>query len=520
MLKDTPSDLYLLIKSMSRNEKGYFQKYFNHDTNNNKKKYVELYEIIENSKSTDERQIQKYFREKYNERNFSSLKRYLFNTLLDALSNFHNNKFVDAQIHKIIDHSQVLFSRGFYKRAKKEILKASEISERYELYYYLLITIDFLIRLEVQSQKLLSKDEVKRLLLKRKNILGKIQDIEYYNYLSRSISSSFANNELNREHLKGKAEAILKKLPKPSLEKEDSVTVSFEYFKLIFVCQSALDNDDEAFAANKQKIETVKRKPILLKIANWQRLYYIALNNYIAELFYRKKLNKAESSLKDLNNLYRQTSEANTKLIANIFAAYYTLNIELFIKKGMQNEAISFIESEQKIFDKHQPNFIHFHKTRVPTIMVLLYFTLGKHDTALNFINEVLSQKKVETRLLIIIMLRVMEVIIHVDLENKLLLPSLLLSLKRLMGKNEQKLVSVNIMIDGFLKYTNCKNSSDEKSIFENMLQLLASDKILDIETNFIDDIVIIPFLKYKLNDSHFRKEVIAYFASSQNHSF
>ncbi len=86
-------DLFQLIKSMSRSEKGYFKKYASKHTIGEKNSYVKLFDAIDAQAAYDEDALKQKFR---NDRFVSSLystKNYLFNLALKSLSAYHSEKY-------------------------------------------------------------------------------------------------------------------------------------------------------------------------------------------------------------------------------------------------------------------------------------------------------------------------------------------------------------------------------------------------------------------------------------------
>ena len=87
MAKKPSADLFHLIKSLSRNEKGYFKKYVSRHTLKGENNYVRLFDAIDRQKTYDE---DKLLRKESYIRQLPLLKNYLYQMILESLENFYS----------------------------------------------------------------------------------------------------------------------------------------------------------------------------------------------------------------------------------------------------------------------------------------------------------------------------------------------------------------------------------------------------------------------------------------------
>ena len=92
-------DLFQLIKSMSKSEKGYFKKFASKHTIGEKNIYVKLFDAMDRIDEYNELLIKKKFAgEKFADKLYST-KNYLFNLILKALSSYHAEKFAVSKLN-------------------------------------------------------------------------------------------------------------------------------------------------------------------------------------------------------------------------------------------------------------------------------------------------------------------------------------------------------------------------------------------------------------------------------------
>src|SRR4051812_37900043 len=118
----TPDDsLFRLIKSLSRNEKGYFKKYSSMHIIGGENNYIRLFDAIEKQKKFNEEAIKKHFSEGKIIKQFSSAKNYLFTLILESLESYNSG--MEAELIRQQNYIGILIQKGLYKEAGKVIKK-------------------------------------------------------------------------------------------------------------------------------------------------------------------------------------------------------------------------------------------------------------------------------------------------------------------------------------------------------------------------------------------------------------
>jgi len=93
----TPSeDLFLLIKSLTKSEKGHFKKYASKHVIAGENKYIKIFNAIERQKAYNEAELKEKFRDESLLKSFAPFKVYLFDLILKSLTVFHANRSVNA----------------------------------------------------------------------------------------------------------------------------------------------------------------------------------------------------------------------------------------------------------------------------------------------------------------------------------------------------------------------------------------------------------------------------------------
>lgn len=128
--------LFVLIKSLSKSEKGYFKKYSNfHGRSREKNTYVKIFDAINLQVTYNEPKLLRKFRNESFINQFSVAKNYLYNTILDCLETYH--KSITIELRSILTWTEILLEKGLLTQAKKMLRKAKKLAEKHAMSSYI-----------------------------------------------------------------------------------------------------------------------------------------------------------------------------------------------------------------------------------------------------------------------------------------------------------------------------------------------------------------------------------------------
>ncbi|HXC06749.1 MAG TPA: hypothetical protein VNZ86_18455, partial [Bacteroidia bacterium] len=136
-------DLYQLIKSLTRNEKGYFKKSAGMHVIGTQNNYVRLFDAIDNQSEYDEQKLVQHFKGETFIQHLPSEKIYLYNLLLKSLKEYHSGISVEAELNGMLHSIEILFDKGLFKACHKLLKKAEKIALQYEKHLILLRIYDW-----------------------------------------------------------------------------------------------------------------------------------------------------------------------------------------------------------------------------------------------------------------------------------------------------------------------------------------------------------------------------------------
>lgn len=137
-MRTSSDELFRLIKSLTKSEKGYFIKYTSKHIVGGENDYLILYRIIDKQKTYDEEKIKAKINSKAMLKRFAFLKHYLFKIISESLYAFHLKSSVVAEAMNRYTISELLFKKGLHESAFKETVKIKAYAAENENYNLML----------------------------------------------------------------------------------------------------------------------------------------------------------------------------------------------------------------------------------------------------------------------------------------------------------------------------------------------------------------------------------------------
>lgn len=131
-LKTVSDDLFRLIKSLTRSEKGYFKKFASRNTPGEKNNYIILFDAIDKMEVYDENLLKDKIKKASFINQLAVYKNYLFNLVLKSLQSYSTYETVDLKIGELIQNAKTLEKKTLLKEALKFLKKAKAIALKYE----------------------------------------------------------------------------------------------------------------------------------------------------------------------------------------------------------------------------------------------------------------------------------------------------------------------------------------------------------------------------------------------------
>ena len=460
----TPSlKLFRLIKSLSPTERRYFKVSVN-PTGDKSNKYALLFDAIYEQEEYDDEALQEivYPGEHIESRKFSELKAYLYDTILNALQSYDEKTSIEYRLKKYLLDVKVLFKRSLYPECAIRIQKAKKFCTEYEEFGHLIellrwekelayarTDIDFLDGHleEISAQEQLALHQLDLQTTYRNLFLQLLVE------LRKDVSRSKEQKER------------LKKLYEHRYITEAPENMGFwariYYLRFLSLYQFSISDLNRFYDSSKELVHTFESKPEFLKEDVSE--YISAINNHVISCGNLEKLDEVKYNLEKLKGIRPITGDDQLK----IHRQYYMNIFRLCIETGDFERGLQELESHQKEIQKFEK--AAFEKGNFYFQYFTIYFANGAFDLALEYLNQWLNMSKNVERQDLQALSRVLNLIIHFEMKNYVLLQSLIRSTKRYLTKEKRIYQFESYIMDFLNQIDEITGKKKQKQLLEKL---------------------------------------------------
>ena len=440
--------LFDLIHSLTSSEKGYFKK---QASGASEKTYLQLFDAINKQDEPDEEHLQKQFRQQQFGKNLSVAKQYLYESILRALRSYHRSRFTEISTEEQIIHLKVLFDKAHYEACEKLLRKAKDAAYRLEHYYQLLSLIEFEYRFnqfKLRDSNALFDEEEKIVEL----IANNIHVNRIYNELLMFV---FKHDKAKSEDEKAAATSIMQRLTVNEQSRLSFKTRNTLY-GIHFLYNYIISNDEAALEYKARTLENYLDNPSL-KEAN-SKTYLLVLGNLLT-IAYNLGKRELANRYYELMKSEHKSIPGNESLKAEQELAFGTLYYKL---NELYEDGIRFIEERQESIIANEQKLSLIKLLDIYFNTCIFCFYTRDYKKALWWLNRILNNEKVEERQYIHCYSRLLQLIIHYELENVELMAPLLKSTHRYLYQRKKIYEFENIFLE-YLKRISRDYYSDKK---------------------------------------------------------
>lgn len=434
-MSKTPSKkLYNLIHALSGSEKRYFKLFINKKGIEKNNKYVLLFDAIDAQETFDEEELQGivYDKQPIASRKYSELKSYLYELVLKSLQSYDEKTSYEYRLKSMLQNVRVLYKRGHYDDCKEILQKAKKMALKYESFTTVLDILNW----EKQIAHTLIdisffEKELHRIETEEQNCLQYIQDITAYRnrfFKLYALLKKIASIGRNQTQIQ-----LSQLMDTPLLSPSNIPTqhhAKIWYYRIYSLYEYATGNAEGFYEKNLQLLEIMESKPYFLKQDVSE--YISAISNHVVSCVRTKRYVEWESTL----NKYLKISTITYDDELKVHRQYYQGKFAWCIRTGAFEQAQEELEKHFDIIKKYDSDL--FTRSSFYYQYFQIYFALADYDNALEYLNKWLDQPKTLERQDLQNLARILNLIIHYEMGNTLLLESLLRSTYRYLKKVNQ----------------------------------------------------------------------------------
>ncbi len=462
MPKTSSDRLFRLIKSLSATEKRYF-KVFIGATGNKGNKYATLFDAMDAQAEFDDDALRLlvYGREPLQSRKYSELKAYLYELVLKSLQAYDENTSVDYKLKGMLQSVRALHRRAHFDDCRQVLTKAEKLAQEYEKFGALIEILHW------EKQVAYARGDIdgldKRLAAieqEEGQYTAQLQNLNAYQNLFYESWLGIRKNALQPV-----ADGATLPLSDHPLLQDESHALSHQARVLYYRVRSIFSYAQKQYTAfyelSRVLITIMESKPLMLREDVSE--YISAISNYSVSCGYLGDYEGVRECLKKLRSVQPNTRDDELK----IHRQYYTNAFRLYIVTGEFQEGLQTLKQhleEVKLFDKEQ-----FERSSFYFQYFYIYFGTGNFNKALDYLNEWLRLPRSVERQDLQSLARILNLMVHYEMDNYLLLDSLLRSTHRFLNQRKTML-SFEVSLIQFLR--KAVKANQAKEVQEGLRQL------------------------------------------------
>ena len=416
--------LFSLIKAMTTAEKIHFKRSMKKQAGYKEPAYLKLFDVIDTLDAFDKAVILKKLKVKKITADYTELKAYLRDLLIDFLENYNSEKSVERKAGKLLRKSQTLFDKGLYDDANEFLQRADELSKTYQLFNLmhriharkitLLWAGSNANRYELMSQKFSEQKEA-------------IQGLLLTNQIERVFELLHL---LIMEAPSSRDEEILRQATELHHSIKDVPETSFFYPQLLrLLSHSFYHNLVQDYDSLRKNYKTA----IQLYDANQQMKkrygsYYLnILKNYLLVLHYFRDYSAYGQLLIFLSDSV-QNLRGHLKTFPALFLIF--LKLDILITKGENESALQFANTNNPKIKLSENIFDASIQLKLFQQYAFIYFFNNDYKRANHYVNKLNNEFKLQRNgsADLVFSIKIIKLIITYELQDYELLNNLLIS--------------------------------------------------------------------------------------------
>ena len=415
-------DLHKLIKNLTKSEKRYF-KDKTLKLNPDGTKYLELFDLLDSIKKYSNERFKKELVAIGIHKNVSYTQNYLFNVLLEELHNYRKQNDIELKIKDSIAQAKFLYERNLLSTYKKVLINAEKQAGKYE---YFNLQLQILEELKALVTQIVDKKGISKQIDQLNNKIDTIKHKrDIYNQLRHTLTQLYdlrnqgfdIRNPIRAIELN----QIIEEINGVKMQPDYGFRILFHYNVIRETIGDTVFEDSSQFGNNILNLyNTYKHFKDIDLIG-----YIKSLLNYLQTLLEFKRFVEADKCFKELEELLKHCVNKGLLFLATLIEEgtlvskyYYTY------QQGLIEE------TEENIYNLDQylsrDDISEYKKIWYMNSIPFFFFHNNKYNEALEWTNKLLNIPVSQgVNVHHYIKLKILEIILHYELGNYLLLDNL-----------------------------------------------------------------------------------------------
>jgi hypothetical protein len=430
----TPSDkLHRLIRSLTKTEKRYIQLYMrkreDHDA-----RYQQLFGVLAQMPEYKPDRVKKkvYGADTAEDKKYAVLKSYLYDLILRALQDFDEGGSVEIRLNRLLQSVAVLYRRSHYDDCADLLQKAARLAKQYEQFSHWIEVIAWKKQLAYVTMNVdYLNTHLENLNQEEVQVMAQLQNLAEYRRAFFGMYTTIKKEAVQRrEDQLARLQSVLMTTDFEDANSARSHRARVLYYRTLNLHAYAKQDLESFYETGSILLQLIENQPHFLKESLTD--YIATLSNYILACGLQQRYEEVQECLQKLRELVPNTADDQRK----IHYLYYTNRFAMCHFSGQFEAAradITICEAEAAELPHLERDTTHFSLQHCYSC-----FGCADYDAALDHLNDWLNQPRTVAREDLQSLARIVELILHYELGNHVLLDSLLRNTRRYMQQKNR----------------------------------------------------------------------------------
>lgn len=441
MANQLSSHLYDLIYSLSSSERRYFKLYIKNHLGKQNDLSVKLFDLIARNEG---KPIEKVEKKITFTKHPSRLKNYLYDLILKSLESYHSKTSVAIKIRKQINQIENLYNKALYDQCASLAKKALKEAEKIDNQNFKIDIITWHLNALKQVENSKSSNTIAKLQTLQQEAINKLKLEKEFNKLSQSVYD--LTKKLGTLHTQENEDKLKELIDNPFLS-DYSMATSFSSKS----SYNSIFSGYYSFLGDIKKMSFFSRQNLMLyedypaRKNSDQFNYVTQLNNYALSCSQLKDYEKADYYFSKMASIEPNTIQIEVKIFEFIAAN----RLDLYLRSGDLKQALKAVVDTEEGLKKYGKKVSDLFKTVMYSNLCYLFLATKTFKKALAYNNLILNSKNVSYRSDIFRFARIMNLLIHYEMGDKLSIEYFYDATKRFISKQN----NIYVFEDWFLSF-------------------------------------------------------------------
>jgi hypothetical protein len=498
----TSDNLFRLIKSLNKSEKGYFKKYSNFHVRNDENNYTRIFDAIDLQKTYDEKKLLLKFRDERFIKQFAVAKNYLYDMILESLEAYHKNS--GTEIRSLLTRVEILVDKALYSQAKKLLRKAKELAIANEKLTYIPeinLMEQSIYRMQYNVGDL--RDNSGKLIEEIEHCAMRIKNIaEYESLKNRLYVQRIETGVLRNEREMLSYDWFLKD---PLLKNEKqalSLNAKILYYELYASYYNYIEDSQKCYEYSSRLISLIEENPQVIE----------SNVNFPTQFLYRHSIQcynigKYHEALEFISRMEMLKPKSEAQKL-NILLKAYNTKLNVYFRMGKLKKCLSLIPEIEQLLEenKHSDKLL---KEIIYWQVTSLLMIAEEYKLALKWLVKANIAENYNIREDLECIGRIMEIVLHYELGKSDVMEYRIKSTYRFLATKQKMYQLEKITLTSIRKLINVHSKEESLRFFRQLRRSLEPVVKDPLEEKFLAYFDIMSWLESKIENRKFADVVM-----------